>query len=66
MAQEVERKAGNPKVQGSHLTPQHFEVVCFWAWFSFNIKLFFKVKESDGEDGRAVNSETQDCWFYPH
>ncbi len=38
MAQVVEWKTGNPKVQGSHLTRQHFEVVCFWAWFSFNIK----------------------------
>ncbi len=36
MAQVVERKTGNPMVQGSHLTPQHFEVVCFWAWFTFN------------------------------
>ena len=40
MAQVVERKTGNPMVQGSHLIPQHFEVVCFWAWFTFNIKLF--------------------------
>ena len=40
IAQVVEQKTGNPKVQGSHLTPQHFEVVCFWAWFTFNIKLF--------------------------
>jgi hypothetical protein len=40
MAQVVERKTGNLKVQGSHLTPQHFKVVCFWAWFTFNIKLF--------------------------
>jgi hypothetical protein len=57
MAQVVERKAGNPMVQGSHLTLQHFEVVCFWAWFSFSIKLLSKIRESDGEDGRAVNSE---------
>jgi hypothetical protein len=40
MAQVVEQKTGNPKVQVSHLTPQHFEVVCFWAWFTFNTKLF--------------------------
>ncbi len=40
MAQVVEQKAGNIKVQGSHLTTQHFEVVCFWAWFTFNTKLF--------------------------
>jgi hypothetical protein len=39
MAQLVEWKTGNLKVQGSLLTPQHFEVVCFLAWFSFNIKL---------------------------
>ncbi len=39
MAQVVEWKTGNPKVQGSHLTLQHFEVVCCWAWFTFNIKL---------------------------
>ncbi len=66
MAQAVEWKTGNPKVQGSHLKPQHFEVVCFWAWFIFNIKLLSKVRESDGEDGRAVNSETLGCGFYPH
>ncbi len=48
MAQVVERKIVNSKVQGSYLTPQHFEVMCFWAWFSFNIKC-------DGEDGRAVD-----------
>jgi hypothetical protein len=41
MAQVVELKTGNPKVQGSHLTPQRFEIVCFWAWFTFNIKLFY-------------------------
>jgi hypothetical protein len=39
MAQVVEQMTGNPKVQGSQLTSQHFEVVCFWAWFTFNIKL---------------------------
>ena len=44
IAQMVERKTGNPKDQGSHLTPQHFEVVCFWAWFTFNIKLFIYSK----------------------
>ena len=44
MAQLVEWKTGNPKDQGSHLTPQHFEVVCFWAWFTFNIKLFMYGK----------------------
>ena len=38
MAQVVEWKTGNPKVQGSYLTLQHFEVVCCWAWFTFNIK----------------------------
>ncbi len=65
MAQVVEWTTGDPKVQGSHLTPQHFEVVCFWAWFNFNRKLLLKVKESDGEDGRAVNPETQGCGFYP-
>jgi hypothetical protein len=41
MAQVVEWKTGYPKVQGSNLTPQHFEVVCFWAWFRFTIKLLF-------------------------
>ncbi len=40
MAQVVEQKTGKPKVQGSHLNPQHFEVVCFWARFTFNIKFF--------------------------
>ena len=40
MAQVVEWKIGNHFVQGSHLTLQNFEVVCFWAWFTFNIKLF--------------------------
>jgi hypothetical protein len=39
MAQVVERNNGYPKVQGSHLTPQHFEVVRFWAWYIFNINL---------------------------
>ncbi len=39
MPQVVEWKTGNPKVQGSHLTLQYFEVVCCWAWFTFNIKL---------------------------
>jgi hypothetical protein len=24
------------------------------------------IIECDGEDGRAVNSETQGCGFYPH
>ncbi len=24
------------------------------------------TSELDGEDGRAVNSETQGCGFYPH
>ncbi len=55
MAQVVERKTGNPKVQSSHVTPHHFEVVCFWAWFSFNIKLVIYLRECDGEDGRAVD-----------
>jgi hypothetical protein len=58
MAQVVEWKTGIPKAQGSHLTLQHFEVVCCWAWFTFNIKLLFIARECDGEDGRAVNSET--------
>jgi hypothetical protein len=44
MAQVVEWKAGNPKVQGSLLTLQHFEVVCFWAWSTFNIKLLIYSK----------------------
>jgi hypothetical protein len=55
MAQVVERKTVNPKVQGSHLTSHHFEVVCFWAWFRFNIKLVISIRECDGEDGRAVD-----------
>ncbi len=40
MAQVVGWTTCNPKVQGSQLTLQHFEGVCFWAWFSFNKKLF--------------------------
>jgi hypothetical protein len=37
-----------------------------WAWFSFIKKNLICITESDGEDGRAVNSETQGCGFYPH
>jgi|LakMenEpi03Aug12_release.lakeMendotaPanAssembly.Ray.scaffolds.fasta_scaffold5396654_1 hypothetical protein len=44
MAQLVERKTGNPKVQGSHLTLKHFEVVSLWAWFTFNTILFIQSK----------------------
>ncbi len=44
MAQVVEWKTRNVKVQGSHLTSQYFEVVCFWAWFTFNIKLLIQSK----------------------
>ncbi len=66
MAQVVEWKTGNTRVQGSHLTLQHFEVVCCWTWFTFNIKLLMTVRECDGEDGRALNSETLGCGFYPH
>ncbi len=30
------------------------------------IKIIIFLTECDGEDGRAVNSETQGCVFYPH
>ncbi len=38
-----------------------------WAGFNFKIKknLIFLI-ECDGEDGRAVTSETHGCGFYPH
>ncbi len=36
------------------------------ALFRFIIKKFNCIIECDGEDGRAVNSETQGCGFYPH
>ncbi len=29
-------------------------------------KILLYLKECDGEDGRAVNSETKGCGFYPH
>ncbi len=67
MAQVLERKNVNPNVQGSHLTPpQHFEVVCFWAWFNFNKNFLSNVRECDGENGRAVNLKTQGSRFYLH
>jgi hypothetical protein len=43
MAQVIERKTGNPMVQGLST-----------AW------------DCDGEDGRAVNLDTQGCGFYPY
>ncbi len=56
MAQVVEWKAGYPRVRGS-LLAFHILFVCLnWVWFTFNIKICLsKVKECDGEDGRAVD-----------
>ncbi len=55
------------------LSHEHFFYICNnrpakklnWAWFTFIINLV-GLTECDGEDGRAVNSETQGCEFYPH
>ncbi len=67
MAHLVEQKTGNPKVQGSHLNPNILKLcVSGHGLSSIYVKLLSTVRESDGEDGRAVNSETQGCGFYPH
>jgi hypothetical protein len=51
------------------LSYEHFFNICNkkpakklnWAWFSFSIKNALYVTGCDGEDGRAVNLETQGC-----
>ncbi len=56
------------------LSYEHFFNICNkrpakklnWAWFIFMIKNYYWLSECDGEDGRAVNSETQGCGFYSH
>ncbi len=34
-------------------------------WLNFTIKYLMCITECGGEDGRAVNSDTQGCEFYP-
>ena len=54
MAQVVKRKTGNPKVQGSHLTP--ILKLCVSGHGLPLIQNFLsRVRECDGEDGRAVD-----------
>ena len=54
LAQVVEWKTGNPKVQGSHLTP--LMKLCVSGHGLPLIQNFLsKVWECDGEDGRAVD-----------
>ncbi len=55
MAQVVEWKTGNPKVQGSHLTPIILKLCVSGHGLPLVYNFFFKARECDGEDGRAVD-----------
>ena len=67
MAHVVERKTGNPKVQGSLLTPRNILKLCVSGHgLPLIYNFWYEVRKCDGKDGRAVNSETQGCGFYPH
>jgi hypothetical protein len=42
-------------------------MLCFCAWFTFNIKLFLsQVRECDGEDGRAVDKQIKEGRVYSY
>jgi hypothetical protein len=66
MAQVVERKTGKSKVQGSHLTPIVLKLCVSGHGSPLLYNCLSTVRDCDGEGGRALNSETQDCGFYPH
>jgi hypothetical protein len=55
MAQVVEWKTGNPRVQGSHLTPTILKLCISGHGLALIENFLSQVRECDGKDGRAVD-----------